>query len=697
MTSSSSSNSNKAVRRRRQRRANSRHYWLLLSTAGGSLCAATAASCSSSSRSRHVASSQRDPPRGGGASSATTSTTAEDEELDAYIENLIASVDDSTSEAEEEPLLSSFPGDNNDVGDESEDESKDLEEDDESEEVEGESEERDEEESEEEIIEEEEEEDESEEDEAEDAADDESDQESDQDESESELPVSENALELQQDAGGEEPSQTSEVEDDKVPVETANESVVLKATDKETEPDQVTATDEATNKSSQKETAVRPPPPSPIFLFLLRRGTIGHVLAMSLVLTVEFIQTYLPTLAKFLAWMWSCIAPERLQRGSTLPRRRRRPDPPTVAINPRRTTGSSKLRKKLTLQADEQALEQLKRVGDIKQAKYCHVSTDFLQRHGLGQYADSVDSQQAMVEASSVATLKHQQEESQEEVDDDVDWVVEALAKDKKRKTKKSSVRPTVSMEVGPKGPSMSVGVEFGFGGNKDGRERRTSLAKAATASGTSRKKRKLQRASDRDGGSGVVGRLRAAAGANSRVSRSLFGAYPGDALPLDEAASSNGVIELAERYGYGEWSEEDEDGDQGGDVRTHHRSKSRRRKKRHHSNAPEDTTSWRSSSDSIVADWEPPATSTHGTRRRKEHTSRRTERKSSVSTFNSPPRSRRIRSDPPLSSSSVLGKTSGFYSADRLEKANTVRPAMDRVNEVRRKARTRIQNQDEE
>jgi len=39
--------------------------------------------------------------------------------------------------------------------------------------------------------------------------------------------------------------------------------------------------------------------------------------------------------------------------------------------------------------------------------------------------------------------------------------------------------------------------------------------------------------------------------GSNGRI----FGAYPNDALPIDECANEGGVIQLARRYGYGKWT----------------------------------------------------------------------------------------------------------------------------------------------
>lgn len=106
-------------------------------------------------------------------------------------------------------------------------------------------------------------------------------------------------------------------------------------------------------------------------------------------------------------------------------------------------------------------------------------------------------------------------------------------------------------------GTSISVGVEFGSVKRK---KRRKTLEEAASEIASNPRQRPLgPRTSDREGGGGVLGRIRAV-GANSLVSRSLFGAYPGDAVPPSEAASAMGVISLAEKYGFGDWSDDEGD-----------------------------------------------------------------------------------------------------------------------------------------
>jgi hypothetical protein len=70
----------------------------------------------------------------------------------------------------------------------------------------------------------------------------------------------------------------------------------------------------------------------------------------------------------------------------------------------------------------------------------------------------------------------------------------------------------------------------------------------------SSKKKPPASRVSDRE--SGVMGRLRAA-GANSLMGRSILGAYPADLPPPHEAGDASGLIGLARKYGYGDWSDD--------------------------------------------------------------------------------------------------------------------------------------------
>lgn len=149
-----------------------------------------------------------------------------------------------------------------------------------------------------------------------------------------------------------------------------------------------------------------------------------------------------------------------------------------------------------------------------------------------------------------------------EEEESDVEWVVEALSAEQEEEETTSPIETSFGIDIGSDGAKVSVGVQLGSLNNSRKKKRRSTLAEAATErTHVPKRKPTGPRNSDRDGGGGVIGRIRAA-GAKSRMSRSLLGAYPGDAVPLSEAGSANGVTALAEKYGYGDWSSDDEESD---------------------------------------------------------------------------------------------------------------------------------------
>ena len=175
-------------------------------------------------------------------------------------------------------------------------------------------------------------------------------------------------------------------------------------------------------------------------------------------------------------------------------------------------------------------------------------------RHRIGSYRDSEETEELVVYKARDKVAKTP---SVEEEESDVDWVVEALSTENEEE-RTSPIEASFGVGIGSDGATISVGVQFGSSQTK--KKRRKTLAEAATERAPIPKRKPVgPRSSDRDGGGGVFGRIRAA-GANNLVSRSLLGAYPGDAVPPSEAGSANGVIALAEKYGYGDWSDDEED-----------------------------------------------------------------------------------------------------------------------------------------
>jgi hypothetical protein len=291
-------------------------------------------------------------------------------------------------------------------------------------------------------------------------------------------------------------------------------------------------------------------PPNALYRFLLRRGKIGHILVMMIILLVEWTTLYVPALAHALGNVWNRFAPN-----PTEPRARK---PPKL---------SKQERNRLTRHADKLALDVLKKLGTAHDAKYRYCGTGFLQRHQLGPYAVNADKERrrtAAIEALLGAEIQKKKrnerqrvvvvEESEDEYDDDVDWIVDALKPGETNKVSYAK-QPSVSTVYDSRGSSVNVGIQFSFGNhdNNDNNSRRTSIEEIVKSK--SRKVRK-QYKSDRD--SGFFGRIRDATGSNS-FTKSLSGARPGDAMSLNEAASPDGLTNLAARYGYGQWSDDDE------------------------------------------------------------------------------------------------------------------------------------------
>jgi hypothetical protein len=137
------------------------------------------------------------------------------------------------------------------------------------------------------------------------------------------------------------------------------------------------------------ERAVGPARPNALYRFLLNQGRIGHIVVLICVLITELITTYIPPLARLLAFIFSFIlSPERVEGSGSF---RRGPRGPVQKVNEQYaafvssdgTSVRGKQRKKQVRKADEQAAEKLRRVGSIQDAKFRHVSVDFMKRYVL--------------------------------------------------------------------------------------------------------------------------------------------------------------------------------------------------------------------------------------------------------------------------------------------------------------------------
>jgi hypothetical protein len=330
-----------------------------------------------------------------------------------------------------------------------------------------------------------------------------------------------------------------------------------------------------------KEVSIPPRPPNAAIRFLLNQGRIGHIIAMICIWISEFTQAYLPPVATFSAWIVSLLFPARNEGPYVPPKNVNEQYAGFVSADG--TSGRAKKTKLATKKADLKAVEQLRRIGSIKEAKYRHVSVNFLKRyvifaqrqgnrsyvshlflnrHKIGQYSDS-EGNRAMAQSGEFVSYSTSADKAKIDEDEDTSWVVEALTKQEPKKEKSKSLSSPIRTSVSLGSHGASIGVEFSIGGNsiKKAAKKRSSILEAATRTSSSKRRHVRPKASDREGGGGVMGRLRDLSTKNL-MSRSLFGAYPGDAVPPSQAASADGVLTLARKYGYGDWSDDDSDDD---------------------------------------------------------------------------------------------------------------------------------------
>jgi hypothetical protein len=379
-------------------------------------------------------------------------------------------------------------------------------------------------------------------------------------------------------------------------------------------------------------------PPNAIYRFWLTKGRVGHIVVASMAVMSEFVTCYLPFLASFVTWLLKATGIYDAEKAIRVAEARRAAAMRGHAVgSPKRGRfgGNKKAQTARKKAADQIAVGKLRSLagdggagGIARDSRYCHLSPSFMKHHALGPYSLEIDAKAARdglvqdVVGESVA--EHGEElvldalkgekgdgETQEETEEEEDWVVQALSNDQIQKEvvhdlnsgeQPHRVEPYVKKETGSSGQnSVSFGIEFTIGGSRGKPNSRDAMLKAAAesrssiAGGERRRKVVGQRNSDRDGGGGVLGRIRAAGG--DMIPARVLGAYPGDAVPIEEAGSANGLFGLARRYGYGDWSDDsesddnhyDDDGDNDDDddnilakikSRQRNRPKSRRRLK---------------------------------------------------------------------------------------------------------------------
>ena len=400
------------------------------------------------------------------------------------------------------------------------------------------------------------------------------------------------------------------------------------------------------------------PPPNTLQRFLLSQGYFGRALAASTILISEMVHRYLPELHRIVV----SFIPENSgsARGSSSKKRGLKSRGVHLEYAAVATAGQSvggkKVSKEQKKEMDRVAMDKLKHVkGGVKSGKYAHLSTAFMTKYNLGKYAaeakifediiSPLEDDEKIVDEE--ATTETELMDEDDETEEEEDWVVQALGGDKWKADQEDDDDYFDSDTS-----------------NTSKKKRTESMLEAARQSKSSASMRKDVRVkgSDKDGGGGVLGRLRAA-GANSGVSTRILGAYPNDAAPIEQAASTIGVSELAEKYGYGEWSDTDEELDENEDwddpfQKPTSSSRKRKRGKRKKHSDPFDEKEGQGASGGLTFSFDVGYTSSSASARTKRRRSRPSSTRSSANSATSNiSRNRRI--EPRRSSQQILGKIS--------------------------------------
>jgi len=306
-------------------------------------------------------------------------------------------------------------------------------------------------------------------------------------------------------------------------------------------------------------------PPNFVFRRLLNYGRIGHIVIMEMIMASEWLKAYVPQIPYFAGYIFHDLLKNkrRSSRDRDEPVNKRNSGFINIGEGSRLGRKPKKLRKK----EDQNALDQLKRIGDVNEAKYRFLSQKFMERHALGPYSATISEVQVDLRALEPdLASKNNQDAEEVEAESDSGWILDALGVEEDEEDglapPGSPFDTSVGVSLGSGGPKVSVGMEFKLGRKKKSIKTSQKLRSVFdNDSMTSKNKIKTPKPRVSDSESGVMGRLRAA-GANSLVGRNILGAYPGDLPPPDEAANARGVIRLARRYGYGDWSDGDNDDD---------------------------------------------------------------------------------------------------------------------------------------
>jgi hypothetical protein len=288
---------------------------------------------------------------------------------------------------------------------------------------------------------------------------------------------------------------------------------------------------------------------------------------MEMILASEWFNLYVPQIRSMYSFIMHDLIKYKKKHG-------RRPGEPdnywdSGFVNIGEGSRLPKKSRKQMKKADQKALYDLESVGNASEAKYRFISQNFMKRHGLGPYRVAVSEIELDLESSKegLESNNNRRIEEEDEADSDSSWILDALGVEEDKESSLSSAPfdTSVGVSISSGVPKVSVGLSMNLGKKKGKRISSQKLRSAIAGNESteiSSKRKNSSKPHISDSESGIMGRLRAQ-GANSLVGRNILGAYPGDLPPPDEAADPKGVIDMAQRYGYGDWSDEDDEADE--------------------------------------------------------------------------------------------------------------------------------------
>eukprot|EP00577_Skeletonema_sp_RCC1716_P010411 CAMPEP_0113378154 /NCGR_PEP_ID=MMETSP0013_2-20120614/3542_1 /TAXON_ID=2843 ORGANISM="Skeletonema costatum, Strain 1716" /NCGR_SAMPLE_ID=MMETSP0013_2 /ASSEMBLY_ACC=CAM_ASM_000158 /LENGTH=822 /DNA_ID=CAMNT_0000260345 /DNA_START=216 /DNA_END=2684 /DNA_ORIENTATION=+ /assembly_acc=CAM_ASM_000158 len=464
-----------------------------------------------------------------------------------------------------------------------------------------------------------------------------------------------------------------------------------------TKADDTTSVDDSSNSRQQfKPDKTTPPspnrtnnnnrPPLPLatptnayYRFLVRRGPKGHIFASLTLISIQWIQVYVPLLYKSAASILLKLHiydPNVLWKRDRLRReeedRRRRGIYPqkkgVMGVFSKKDASQKKERNAQQQRADLQASQTLKQLykaiksgegsgGALSEVKYRYLSAAFRRKYGLGKeyrvekpmsflgevlegdaHQRVLLTEDAVVDEVVFSDGEEDGEEVVESADNDDSTIGQSAPKQKRKRKKVNDwvVQAFGNRNKQPPKPSpqgSSSGKQQYFESALWKTVDNSAIMQAAWESRAAeqlawqKKKRTKQRGSGGGGGgdgakeedeseeedeeslvkSGGYGASKMFQSVMTRVGSNgrLPGAYPMDAPPIEECADNRGVVDLARRYGYGDWKEssiyygeedsEDEEGSFGGgdlfSVETASQGRKSRRRKKQRSTPVMDAT----------------------------------------------------------------------------------------------------------